>query len=716
MRNRLRLRLQHVFIIEAALIGLFFISATRFLIGMIYSRAGGASTLLGLDPATLPTGTPGIIDSGVLTNEISFLVYMLALPLIALILGRIRWLAFVAVILVAVGRALMIFDTGITPLTAAAMTFGGGLLYLAMLVRERAQTLPYMFILGIGLDQLIRAAGNTLDPTWSANSIVLNLSNIGGTPEAPLNLIINWGQIQIFLSGLVILLSFLTVLGLERQRRRRADESSVTPDYGLMPFWGGVGLGGLLFLELALLGTPNAVAGRADIDYTNFAPFITLATLLPLIPWVRRQATAFIGLFDRGARGWSWMLLVALLIVLGTRFQGIVAGVALVVAQFTASMIWWWLVRPRAEKERQFTALWLVIGVVIFVLLAAADNFTYEYAYVQNMAPELAFLNPIIPPFLRGFRGLGLGVLLLSVFFAALPMIQTQRRIPWASGTRAGSIFGLLAAAGLSIGVALAVRPPLVLGVRDVESIRIGTYNIHGGFNEFYAYDLESIARTIQQSGANVVLLQQVEGGRMTSFGVDQALWLARRLGMDRRFFPTNEGLQGLAILSNVEIVYDDGILLPSGGNQAGLQRVQIRPDQGIITLYNTRLEFLLEASDGRTVEEQEQDQQRQLNEIFTILSNGYPDGNLGRMVIGGTFNNIPTSPLADQMRAAGFIDPLAGLPIELSATLWRTGYPHVQLDYLWVWRRSLLSLGAQTINTSASDHRMAVIETLLQP
>ena len=55
--------------------------------------------------------------------------------------------------------------------------------------------------------------------------------------------------------------------------------------------------------------------------------------------------------------------------------------------------------------------------------------------------------------------------------------------------------------------------------------------------------DLEAVARTIQESGANVVLMQEVEAGRMTSFGVDQSLWLARRLGMDRRFYATNEGL-----------------------------------------------------------------------------------------------------------------------------------------------------------------------------
>ncbi len=691
MRERLRLNLETLHILEAALVGLFFISATRFLVGMIYSRIGGASIALGLDPASIPAGTPGIVDSATIVNEVSFLVYMLALPILALILGRIPWLTLVGVVLVSAGRALMITESGITPLTAAAMAFGGGLLYLAMLVRNRAQTLPYFFILGIGIDQIFRAVGNTYDPSW--------------TPA--------YANVQMILSIVAIIISLVGLVLSDRQRKG----VTVSPDYGLMPFWGGVGLGGMLFLQLSLLATPNAIAGRADVDYTNFAPFITLATLLPLIPWVRRQATSFVGLFDRGTRGWSWMLLIALLIVFGTRLGGIPAGAALVLAQFTVSLIWWWLVRPRAERERLFTGLWVIGGALVFMMLVAADNFTYEFAYVQNMAPELAFLDPIIPPLLRGFRGLGLGVLLLSVFFAALPMIQTQRRIPWASESRGlGTFFSLLVTAGLSIGVAIAVRPPLIAGVRDVESIRIGTYNIHGGFSEFYDYSLEEIARTIQRSGADVVLLQQVENGRLTSFGVSQPLWLARRLGMDTRFYPTTEGLHGLAVLSRVEIVFDDGVPLTSIGSDTGLQRVQIRPDQGVITLYNTRLEFLLETGDGRSIAQQEQEQQRQLNEIFAILSSRHPDGNLGRTVIGGTFNNIPASPLADQMRAAGFIDPFAGQPPELTATLWRTGYPRVQLDYLWVWRRSVLPVGANTIDTSASDHRMAVIETIIRP
>lgn len=693
MGERLRHTLVRVLpILEAALVGVLFIGATRFLIGMLYSRIGSSLTQIGLDLSLIPAGTPGVTAPTEIANEAAFLVYMLALPLLTLVLGRFRVLFIAAAGLVAVGRILMISGTNISVTIAAAMAFGGGLTYIALLIRHRVQLVPILFVVGFSLDQVFRAVGNTLDITW--NPVYTSLVYV--------------------LSGS---LTVLTVLNILSDRKKKSDSK----DAGLLPFWGGIGLGGLLFLQLSLLALPNAVAGRAVTDYTNIASLVILATALPLIPAVRQRVSSFISLFDPGTRGWSWMLVTALLIVIGTRFQGIIAGLALVLSQFAASLLWWWVSRPRAEKERSFTGLWLVLGVAFLVILILADNFTYEYAYVQNLSSDLAFLNPIVPALLRGFRGMGLGVLLLSVFLAALPMILSPRRLPWSAGRPGTAIPSILTVAAMSIGVAIAVQPPLVSAVRNVPTLRIGTYNIHAGFNEFYFFDLEAVARTIQQSGADVVLLQQLEIGRLTSFGVDQALWLARRLGMDRRFFATNEGLQGLAILSRVEITAHDAVLLSSSGNQTGLQWIQIRPDDSIITLYNTRLEFLLDTGDGRSIEDQEQDQQRQLNEIFAVLSRNHPDGNPGRMLVGGTFNNIPDSSLGDAMRSAGFVDPFAGLAPELSATLWRTGYPRVQLDYLWIWQGQprrpnvMVALGANTVNTAASDHRMAVIEAAIR-
>lgn len=686
-------RAQILYVIEAALVGVFFIQALRFLIGMMYSRVAGATVVLVSDPAAIEPGLTGVVDPAIVQTEVTFLLGMLVLPLLALLVGRFRIMLVLGAVGVAVGRALMLVDTQLAPTIAPALTVGLGLLYIALLIRHRATVLPYFFIVGLGGDQLYRALGDTLDISWSPDYLIP----------------------QVILSVVVAAFSFA---GFAWQRRTTTADAntSVNVDDGLLPVWGGIGIGALLFLQLSLLALPNAVAGRAGVDYTTFVPLLIAATLLPLIPWVRLQARGFITLFDGSVRGWVWMVLIALLIVFGTRFPGVIGGAALVVAQFAVSLLWWWLVRPRAQRERSLTGLWLLIGVLVFGLLTAGDFFTYEYAFVRNFTGNFAFLNDYVPPLLRGFRGMGLGVLLLAVFLAAIPMTQTQRRVPWGE-RRPDSALASLAAFGfaalLTFGAALAARPPLVPGVTGVDTLRIGTYNIHAGFSEFFHFDLAGIADSIDFSGANIALLQEVEAGRMTSFGVDQPLWLARRLGMDVRFFPTNEGLQGLAVLSNVPIVFDEGILLSSVGHQTGVQRVQVTTDGTTpITIYNTWLGLLLDLRDQRTLEEQQQDQQRQLGELLAKIVADHPDGVLGRTVIGGTFNNVPDSPLVTQMRASGFSDPFAGMPLELSATLWRTNI-RARIDYLWL--RNLTPVGVNVATENrASDHRMAFTEVII--
>ncbi|MBZ0275941.1 MAG: endonuclease/exonuclease/phosphatase family protein, partial [Anaerolineae bacterium] len=316
------------------------------------------------------------------------------------------------------------------------------------------------------------------------------------------------------------------------------------------------------------------------------------------------------------------------------------------------------------------------------------------------------------PPLLRGFRGMGLGLLLLGAFLAALPVIQTQRRIPWAGGRASGTVGGTLIVAALTLYVSVVVRPPVITAVQNVDYVRVGTYNLHNGFSEFFDFNLEELAHTIQQSGAAVVLLQQVDAGRMTSFGVDESLWLARRLKMDRRFFATNEGLQGLAVLSKVPIAEAGGSLLTSISTQTGVQWVKILPDSGELTVYNTWLGFLLETGDGRSIVEQEQDQRTQLDEIFSIISARHPNVNRERILVGGTFNNTSTSDLIARMRAASFSDPFAGVPLELAATLIRTDL-QARVDYLWL-RNPLLLCGNGRMDTLASDHRMIFSEILL--
>ncbi len=156
-------------------------------------------------------------------------------------------------------------------------------------------------------------------------------------------------------------------------------------------------------------------------------------------------------------------------------------------------------------------------------------------------------------------------------------------------------------------------------------------------------------------------------------------------------------------------IVFDDGVLLPGVDTQTGLQRVQIRPDESAVTIYNTSLGLLLQ---GNSIEEQESNQRNQLNVILqTIESHITLDygGQLGRALLGGTFHNVPDSPLLQTLQRTGFSDPFAGSNPDLSYTLVRADR-EARIDYLWLWSPGLSSTGNGVINSDASDHRLAFV------
>lgn len=697
LRSLFPARYELLTLIEVGVVGLLFVQALQYLIGMLYSRTASAALAASYPPDLIPPDTAGLVQIATINAEITFLGLLLALPVLGVIISRFRILSPLLVGMIGLARvAINANGDLISPVVGAEIVVGVGLLYITMLIRHRATALPYFFIIGIAADQVLRIFGDTLDPSLSPAYL----------------------QTQIGVSIAVFLVSIMAYV--TRQSDTTAEHraaTTVNPNLGTMTFWSGLGMGALLFLELSLLSLPNAIAGRSDADYTTFAPAIVFATLLPLVPFIRIRMRHLISPFDSGTRGYIWLVLIALLLVLGTRLTRISLGgvsiplgaTMLVVAQFTVSLLWWWFVRPRADGERQFSGLWLMLGMLVFGGFVLGDIFTYEYAFVRNLAPPLDALNSVVVPILRGFRGMGLGLLLVASLIATIPMILATRRVPWTGGNLSQSLFMSLVVASFTFAAATAARPPMIQPVINVDEIRIGTYNIHGGYSEFYDYNLEAIARTIRDSGAQVVLLQEVDAGRLTSFGVDQSLWLARRLGMDRRFFPTNEGLQGLAVLSRVPIAFDDGVLLTSIDQQTGLQRVQIQPDQGAITIYNTMLGFLLA---GETQEEQERNQRQQLTEILNTIERHIRQdygGQLGRTILGGTFHNIPDSPLIDTLRTTGFVDPFAGANPTIATTLRRVDR-NARIDFLWLWRQSLSATGNNVIDTAASDHRLAVV------
>lgn len=124
------------------------------------------------------------------------------------------------------------------------------------------------------------------------------------------------------------------------------------------------------------------------------------------------------------------------------------------------------------------------------------------------------------------------------------------------------------------------------------------TFNIHSGLGPG-GLNLEQIAREIESWDADVVLMQEVDRFRHHSGGIDQAAWLADRLGMEYAYganeSPGN-GQIGNATLSRYPIVGQTNTHLPHqpGLRDAllrGLLHTRIEVGETVVSIFNTHLQ-----------------------------------------------------------------------------------------------------------------------------
>ncbi len=696
--------------IEAAVVGLTFVQSVRYLYATLYARASSAD-LVGRVPAgrTLE-GIPGVVEMATVQQELVLVGVLLLLPLLALVIGRWRISLPFAVLLIALGRSVALQTADFT-VPAAALAVGACLLYVVLTIRIRPDSFPVMMLMGVAGDQLIRAADDTWDRTWQGGYTL----DLGRTIALDMEMAV--GLVAL---GLIAVASLLWYLERRHDLALRAAEGYAPPLSGSMNVWGGLAFGAILFLEFTLLGLPNTVARAADADYAGLVPWLLAATLLPLVPEVREQALRFAGMFDGAWRGWLWALLLGLLIVTGRRYDGVIAAIALVVAQFMVGLSLWW-VYTKGISRRHFGGITILFGVVSFGILAIGDYFTYDYAYVRDLRPPYESVDE----YLRSFREMGLPLALVAVLLVSIPMILARRHIPWRGGPALHTLGGLILVLAVSVGGANLAAGHVVQRPLNPNCLRIMSLNIHGGYSQFFDPNLDRVARLIELNGADVVLLQEVDTGRMASFGVDQVLWLARKVGMEATFYPQNEALQGLAVLSRVPIENFQGLKLPSDGNQAAVMRVELDPERlvadpladkiGPLTIYNAWLGFRVAERDGQPIPEGEQDQNRQLRLMLNRIAGQHAQRwDEDRIAMGGTFNFGTDSPLYDSLRVdnAGIKDPHAGLRASDAMTVFLVDGTAARYDYLWTFNLPLVGAdvdqSAEAANTS--DHRPVIV------
>ena len=236
------------------------------------------------------------------------------------------------------------------------------------------------------------------------------------------------------------------------------------------------------------------------------------------------------------------------------------------------------------------------------------------------------------------------------------------------------------------------------------EPLHVLVYNIHAGKDAAGQPSLPGVAEVVRRSGADLVLLQEVDRGTTRSGGEDQLATLERLTGLHGAFGRTLDfqgGEYGIAVLSRWPI--EASAVQPlkveppqerAGGSYEprGALRVRVAAPGGPLEVLNTHLDA------SRTDVYRLQEVGTVLQLADSLRATGHP------VLVGGDFNSEPGSATHQRMAAAGWRDAWAscGTGSGLSFPVDR---PVKRIDYLW------LSPGprcdsAAVLQSSASDHR----------
>ena len=316
----------------------------------------------------------------------------------------------------------------------------------------------------------------------------------------------------------------------------------------------------------------------------------------------------------------------------------------------------------------------LTTGLVLYLLLA----FVY---YVSYDLP-LPIPRPAVLPIAGGM--------------AAVAMIWAAARLTPRPAHRdktllvPGLALALLAAA-LAVVTARTPTPTLLEG----GSVRVMTYNIHSAFDRAGRLDPEAIARVIEGSGADIVVLQEVSRGWLIDASTDLVAWLSGRLGMTARFQGTADPIWGNMILSRSGFLETGSGSLPLAGTLLPRGFVWARIDVGTgdpWLIIDTHLHHIAEEPGPR------------LEQIPVLMDfwNQQP-----RTLLMGDLNSEPDWPEMALPREAGMVDTWSEVG-QGDGLSWPADDPFQRID--WIWHSpDLRPLSAETLNTQASDHRPVV-------
>lgn len=503
-------------------------------------------------------------------------------------------------------------------------------------------------ILGIALDSAIKGMGLSLDLSYQDG-------------VAPLAIVVAFGLAAVFLL-------FVSPI-VERQ--------GVTWGSG----WSLVGLGPLLFAEFLILQNQGWTSEVAGISGPQAQLRIALLNVVALIAlaWLARSIPAsFVSL----------ALVVSAVVAAegGTLLFNLLSLVAIP----GAALVWATLVPDPDERGVSASSVYLTLGMAGFVLLSLLYYVPLDLGlgYTQEQA-RLAGAGILAL--------LGLGGLL------AAPSIRPGvSRQAWAFAALAAvlPLFGFfLSGVGSS-------EPPA-----PGDSIRVMTYNIHSAYNTEGRFDIEAIARVIEDSRADVVGLQEVPRGRLLSGVTDEVTLLQARLGFEHAaFYGTTDPTWGNAVLSRFPISRVDRAALPLVGTlmMRGYLGTTVLIGDAPLLFISTHLQHVNDRSVHDDDPEADLYPVHRL-QIQTILSEW---GGAEPAVLVGDFNARPGWRQIEELLSTGWVDSWveAGRGEGFTAN---ARDPRYRIDYVFH-TADLEASDAGVIRSQASDHFPVVVDLRL--
>lgn len=243
----------------------------------------------------------------------------------------------------------------------------------------------------------------------------------------------------------------------------------------------------------------------------------------------------------------------------------------------------------------------------------------------------------------------------------------------------------------------------------EPNQLRVLCYNIHYGQGTDGQYDVQRLARVIQNAQPDLVALQEVDVGVLRSGRVHQAQQLEQLTGLEVRFGPTQHyegGLFGNAVLSRFPV--QDVVIHPLPYTEStpdrttyprGAIAVTVTTDNGIALRFIST-HFQHNVAEDRLAEA------KQINRLFASQSDSMPT------LLAGDMNATPASePIAElQQHWENAID--ADQTPTAPATT-----PGSRIDYVFYRpaRRFRLVRSEVIAESVASDHRpvLATFEIL---